>query len=154
MEDHTKHPHPNPHHGPGHETSDVNIWAIGKFAIALVIMTVLSLGLLIGLFRFFQSRDNPNAAKVDPVKTFPSPQLEQNEPRDLEQYRETEQKLLNGYAWVDPQKGVVSIPIDQAIDLLAKRGLPSRQQAPQAPAVSMPTESGLGQVRAAEEGMK
>jgi hypothetical protein len=30
---------------------------------------------------------------------------------------------------MDPEKGVVRIPIDRAIDLLAERGLPSRPQA-------------------------
>ena len=50
---------PHAHHRPGvgHETTDVNIWAIGKFGIALVIMTLLSVGLLIGVFRFFNTRD-------------------------------------------------------------------------------------------------
>ncbi|MGH9550659.1 MAG: hypothetical protein ACRD3W_14865, partial [Terriglobales bacterium] len=56
-------------------------------------------------------------------------------------------KLLNGYAWIDPQKGLVRIPINQAIDLLARRGLPSRPQTEMPPlsiGVSVPTESGLG----------
>ena len=43
--DETKHPH-TPH--PGHETTDVNIWAIGKFAIALVVVCVVSVALLSG----------------------------------------------------------------------------------------------------------
>jgi hypothetical protein len=115
---------------------------------------MLSVGLLIGLFRFFQSREDTSAGRIDPVKMFPTPQIESNEPRDLAAYRETEQKMLTGYAWVDPQKGVVRIPIGQAIDLLVKKGLPVRPQPVQAAGVSVPTESGLGQVRPAEEGKK
>jgi hypothetical protein len=144
MDEHIKNPAPPP--GPGHETTDVNIWAVGKFGIALIAIMVISIGLLIGLFRFFQSRE-PEGAGVDPVKTFPTPQLEQSEPKDLMEFHEREQKVMDGYAWVDPQKGIVRIPIDQAVDLLAKKGLPSRASAPaQTSTVSVPTESGLGVV--------
>src|SRR5437867_6773464 len=140
MDENTKPRQPSP--GIGHETTDVNIWAVGKFGIALIIITLLSIILLIGLFKFFQSRE-AEAVAVDPVKIFPSPQLERSEPTDLKEFRETEEKVLNGYAWVDPQKGVVRIPVNQAIDLLAKRGLPTRAQMPaQTAAVSVPTESG------------
>jgi hypothetical protein len=156
MEDHTKHPHakPDSHAGPGHETSDVNIWAIGKFGLALVILTILSIGLLIGVFRFFQTREATNAGIVDPTKLFPSPQLESSEPKNLGQYREEEQKLLTTYGWVDQQKGVVRVPIDQAIDMLAQRGLPVRQQQVPVRTVSVPSESGLGQPQTAGEGTK
>lgn len=149
MDENTKHHQPPP--GAGHERTDVNIWAVGKFGIALAVVTMLSIGLMIGLFKYFQSRQ-AEAVAVDPVKIFPSPQLEQSEATDLKQFHETEEKVLNGYAWVDPQKGLVRIPVNQAIDLLAKRGLPTRQQtAPQSAQVSMPTESGLGQPAHAEE---
>ena len=49
------------------------------------------------------------------------------------------------YGWVDQQKGVVRIPIAQAMDLVVKKGLPVRAAAPPtAEGVSVPTESGLG----------
>jgi hypothetical protein len=132
----------------GHETSDVNVWGVGKFAIALIVIILVSLILLIGLFRLFQSREETNqVTAVEPVKIFPEPQLQKTPTLDLEALRAEEDKLLYGYAWVDPQKGLVHIPIDQAIDLLARRGLPSRSETDKAPlsiAVSVPTESGLG----------
>jgi hypothetical protein len=37
--------------------------------------------------------------------------------------------LLQGYHWVDQSAGVVQIPIDQAMELLAQRGLPARSAA-------------------------
>jgi len=150
MDEHSKHSPPPPGLGPGHETTDVNIWAVGKFGIALIVITVLSVGLLIGLFRYFQSRE-PEPVAVDPVKTFPTPQLLRSEPTDLEEFHDVEEKLLNEYAWVDAQKGIVRIPVNRAVDLLAKRGLPTRQQAPPAETVSIPTESGLGQPAQSEE---
>jgi hypothetical protein len=66
---------------------------------------------------------------INPVKAFPQPQLQVAPIPDLKAFRADEDKVLNSYAWVDQPKGIVRIPIDQAIDLLAKRGLPSIRQA-------------------------
>ena len=41
---------------------------------------------------------------------------------DLKAVRAEEDQVLNSYGWVDQQKGVVRIPIDAAIDLLAQNG--------------------------------
>ncbi len=122
--DETKQPH-NP--GIGHETTDVNVWAVGKFAIGLVIVCVVSIALLFGLLKFFQSREETSVANtVEPTKLFPEPQLQKTPIADLKAIRAQEDKLLNGYAWVDQPKGVVRIPVERAIEVLAKRGLPSR----------------------------
>jgi len=61
--------------------------------------------------------------------------------------RAAEQQILTGYAWVDQAHGVVRIPIERAMDLLAQRGVATRPQTDQQNVsrdVSMPTESGLG----------
>jgi hypothetical protein len=111
----------------GHETTDVNVWAVGKFAIGLVIVCVVSIALLFGLLKFFQSREETSVANtVDPVKLFPQPQLQKTPILDLKAIHAEEDKLLNGYAWVDPKQGIVRIPVDRAIEVLAKRGLPAR----------------------------
>ena len=119
---------PNTPHA-GHETTDVNVWAVGKFAIGLVIVCVVSLVLLFGLMKFFQSREETSVANtVEPAKLFPEPQLQKAPIPDLKAIRAEEDKLLNGYAWVDQPKGVVRIPVDRAIEVLAQRGLPSRSE--------------------------
>ena len=123
--DENKHPHI------GHETTDVNVWAVGKFAIGLVIVCVVSIALLFGLLKFFQSREETSVANtVEPTKMFPQPQLQKTPIPDLKAIRAEEDKLLNGYAWVDQPKGVVRIPVDRAIEVLAQRGLPSRGEVP------------------------
>jgi hypothetical protein len=123
--DETRQPH-TPH--AGHETTDVNVWAVGKFAIGLVIVCVISIALLFGLLKFFQSREETSVANtVDPVKLFPQPQLQKTPILDLKAIHAEEDKLLNGYAWVDPKQGIVRIPVAQAIEVLAKRGLPTRE---------------------------
>ena len=119
----------------GHEESDINVWAVGKFAVALVLVAVAALFLLFGLFRYLLSREGgppvgrSQVAATQPAKAFPQPQVEANERQDLKSIRAAEDQVLNGYAWMDPEKGVVRIPISRAIDLLAERGLPARAQA-------------------------
>ena len=44
----------------------------------------------------------------------------------LKQLRATEDAILTTYGWVDRKGGIVRIPIDRAIDLLAQRGLPTK----------------------------
>jgi len=126
----------NPHlpetqvNGPGHETGDVNVWAIGKFAIALVGIIAVSLMLLVGLFKYFQTREeaNPTAVSVDVPKLFPEPRLQRTPIPDLRTIRADEDRMLNSYGWVDSRKNVVRVPIDVAIDILARKGLPARAQ--------------------------
>ena len=119
--DETKHPL-NPRMR--HETTDINVWAVGKFGIALVIVTMVSLALVFGLMKFFQSeQENRVANTIQPTKIFPQPQLQQTPILDLRAIRAEEDKMLNGYAWVDQPKGVVRIPVAEAIDILVRRGL-------------------------------
>jgi hypothetical protein len=133
------------------EHRDVNIWAIGKVAIGLVLTTIASMLLVLGVFRYFEVEENakqvPPAAGFTAGKLPPEPRLLENEPANLQQYRAAENQVLNGYQWVDQKKGLVKIPIDQAIDQLVQKGLPARaQNGPQSAAssVSVPTASGLG----------
>jgi hypothetical protein len=122
----------SPGDGPGYETGDVNVWAVGKFAIALIAIVALSLGLLVGLFKYFQTRDQakPVVETQNPNQLFPEPRLQRTPIPDLKTVHAEEDRILNGYGWVDPQRGVVRIPIDVAIDVLARKGLPSRPEAP------------------------
>jgi hypothetical protein len=61
----------------------------------------------------------------DPLKVFPEPRLQRTPGPDLKAFRAQEDKVLDSYGWIDQSKGVVRIPIDRAIAVLAARGLPS-----------------------------
>jgi hypothetical protein len=133
------------------EHRDVNVWSVYKFGIALAFLCILSVGLLYGLYRYFVSREGGPMARdqvnVDARRLPPMPRLQSAPISDLKDMRAAEEQILNGYGWVDQANGVVRIPIDRAIDLLAQRGLPTRPQAEQQSGtrdVSIPTESGLG----------
>ncbi|HEX5236616.1 MAG TPA: hypothetical protein VFW25_14955 [Silvibacterium sp.] len=59
---------------------------------------------------------------------FPTPRLQNdNGNQDLTDLHRREDLLLNHYSWVDQSHGVVRIPIDRAMELLAQRGLPVQQ---------------------------
>jgi hypothetical protein len=54
----------------------------------------------------------------------PGPRLQINDAADLRRFRAEEDEKLNGYYWTDKQKGVVHIPIGQAMKKLAQTGIP------------------------------
>ena len=83
----------------------------------------LAVGLLLGLFALLISRPGmPYGAQT--AAATPSPEVAPD--AALKQLRATEDALLTTYGWVDRPNGIVHIPIDRAIDLIAQHGLPSR----------------------------
>jgi hypothetical protein len=135
------------------EATDVNVWAVGKFAIALILLAIISLSGLFALFRYFiQSSGGPlpqitRGNEIDARKRPPAPQLEITEPLDLARERAAEDKLLTTYGWVDRQHGTVRIPIERAIDMIAQQGLPARTQVPvPSSTATVPTMSGMGPI--------
>jgi hypothetical protein len=135
----------NNKHRPGFEETDVNVIAVGKFAIGLVLVTILAMGMIIVVFNVFKSMEGGEAKTIDPTKVFPQPQLEKTPIPYLKDVRAAEEQVLTSYGWVDQQKGVVRVPISQAMDMVVKKGLPVRTAfPPNNDGVSIPTESGLG----------
>jgi len=133
-----------------HEAQDVNIWAIGKVGIGLAVTTILSLFLVLGVFRYLEQQDRasqtprPPGVEVPQQTLPPEPRLIENEPENLKEYRASEDQVLGAYSWADPQHTHVRIPIDKAIDQLAQKGLPARSASEQGAGVTVPTESSLG----------
>jgi len=63
----------------------------------------------------------------DPSKLpkYPNPLLQDNATTkvDIMSMRQNELKTINATEWVDAKKEIVRIPVDRAIDLIAKRGV-------------------------------
>lgn len=59
----------------------------------------------------------------------PEPRLQASPHEDLKAMRTREDWTLTHYSWVDKRKGIVEIPIDRAIQIVAQRGIPP-QKAP------------------------
>lgn len=54
----------------------------------------------------------------------PAPRLQVDPAKELAAFRAHEAKALDTYYWIDKQKGIVHIPIAQAMRKLAKQGIP------------------------------
>lgn len=60
----------------------------------------------------------------------PEPRLQQSPRQDLKAMRKLEDWQLNHYSWVDKGKGIVAIPIERAMEILAQRGIPAQSSPP------------------------
>jgi hypothetical protein len=115
-----------------HETSDVNIRAILEFGAGLIVVAVGIHFIVWLLFGYFTSREARRVPPEYPLavsqgeRTPPEPRLQTTPREDLRDFRANEDAVLASYGWVDKNAGVVRIPIDEAIRLTLKRGLPSR----------------------------
>jgi hypothetical protein len=127
----------------GYETREVNIKLILLSTVAMVILVLVTCFITVGIFDFL----NSHSETVAKVTSVPRPKEIPPEPRVLEHpweqlpvLHETEDRVLNSYGWMDQKTGVVRIPVDRAIDILAERGLPSAPPvgAPGSPAVKKP----------------
>jgi hypothetical protein len=136
-----------------HERTDADTSALTKYGIALLLLCIATLAVVFGVFRYFEGQYGgvlPRAGQsmsLDARHLPPSPQLEVTETADLAAQRAAEQGILSTYGWVDREHGIVRIPIERAIELLAASHLAARQSDGPVTAagdVSVPTESGLG----------
>lgn len=118
-----------------YEPKDVDgkkvIWFFVAFFIALAVIA----GGLIWLFNFFKLAYEPAAQFYEPSQIPPPPRLLVEPAEDMETFMRREERLLNTYGWNDEAAGVARIPIDRAMDLIVKRGLPVRRggEVPTAP---------------------
>jgi len=70
-----------------------------------------------------QTESDTRVIPPQAVQKFPQPRLEKNERTEINDFRLKEEQTLNSYGWVDQKAGVVHIPIDRAMELIAQRGL-------------------------------
>ena len=135
----------------GFEQSDVRVTGIVVFLAALGVFVVVTAVLCYGIGKVINAHmdkeDGPNTRwtttadirqlgnlanspamqnKVAQLaQQFPSPRLQEDDGnQEIADIHLREDLLLNNYSWADPAHDKVRIPIDQAMLLLAKQGLP------------------------------
>lgn len=123
--------------GHAHEKSDASTQPIFRFITGLAIFVAVSMVAMAMLYSYFTERETVMDTSLSPVaKETPMPEPEpalQSNPRiGLERMRTEEEVALTSYGWVDQPAGLVRIPIERAIELMAERGMPSRAAAPDA----------------------
>jgi hypothetical protein len=128
---------PDVHEHAGHEMTDASPLLVGLFALAVVLMVALAMLILVWTFWRFETSAERTDTVPSPVASDqmpPEPRLQTLPSADLARLRDEEDQRLGSYKWIDPGQGIVQIPIDRAIELLAKRGLPE-------PAAAEPTST-------------
>jgi hypothetical protein len=135
----------------GYERSDASVTGIAVFLVSLLIFVGVTGALCYGIGKVINAHmnkeDGPNSKWTKTVdvrqlgnmpsspelqnkiaeitQTFPTPRLLTDDgDQDIADLHAREDLLLNNYSWVDQSKGTVRIPIEQAMQLIAQRGLP------------------------------
>lgn len=127
------------------EREDLGAKPVILFLVGLSVGCLLVALLLKGMYSYLDARENRHQPALNPlvqqtrsdlrsvtpgdITKFPEPRLETDEPREIRAFRVQEEQTLHSYGWVDQPAGVVRIPIDRAMELVAQRGLPTRPQA-------------------------
>jgi hypothetical protein len=135
----------------GFERTDANVTGIMVFLTALAIFVAVTGFLCYGIGKVINAHmnkeDGPNSKWTRTVdvrqlgnmpsspelqnkmaeitQTFPTPRVQTDDGnQDVADLHAREDLLLSNYSWVDQSKGTVRIPIDEAMELIAQRGLP------------------------------
>ena len=116
------------------EPSDIN--ARGTILTAVILLVGMWLVVVLLYFYFAhlihqRAQGNPPPlAAVQRNVLPPFPRLQPAPARDLKTLRSREDWELNHYFWIDQSKGTVAIPIERAMEILARRGIPPQKQPP------------------------
>lgn len=114
------------------EATDVNshgvIWA-GVILIVAVWIIVVLLHFVFAFFAHYRAEASPPALPLasEQNRLPPAPRLQVLPREDLQELRAHEDSILDHYTWVDRQNGVVGIPIQRAMEVLATRGIPPQK---------------------------
>ncbi|HMK22850.1 MAG TPA: hypothetical protein VK466_10995 [Terriglobales bacterium] len=134
-------------HNPGasFEKEDLDPLGVLYFMAGLAVVGVVIYFIVVGMYKYLDAYDRTHQAPVSPMATktgidpatmnyneirekaeesFPAPVLEYNERLQFAGEVAKQDQVLGSYDWVDKNNGLVRIPIDRAIDILAQRGLP------------------------------
>ena len=117
-----------------YETEDFSPRGIRWFTAGMAVLAVTVLLLMGGLLWVLSHGRLPRQGIVTPSapapNMSPAPDLQVASSRDYQEMRAAEEAQLHSYGWIDRQAGIAAIPIERAMEILSRRGLPV--QKPQA----------------------
>lgn len=99
--------------------------APGTIAVKPVLITgaciaAFAAATLVGLHLYYRSEVTGPLHQAP--RDFPEPRLQSNPERDLARMRAEERARLEGYGWVDRERGIARIPVTEAMRILGERG--------------------------------
>lgn len=103
------------------ERSDADSRLISVLAIGVAVFLV-----VVPLIVAMLYRDATRLGRIpDGLPQPPAPRLQVNPATDLEHLRAQESERLDAFAWADHGRKYIRIPIEQAMKLLAEKGIAS-----------------------------
>ncbi len=126
----------DPEAGGGPVDAELDIRGILGFVGGLVAVTLVVMGLMWGIAVLFKGslagKDPapPALAEAREARVPPGPNLQPNPSADLAAFRAAEDAELATWAWVDREKAVARVPVERALEIVARRGLPARPPMP------------------------
>ncbi len=116
----------------GYETDDVGVATILRWVVFMFVFVFASLVVTYFIYLVFVPGDNTQAeinaqSPLLSQKRLPPPDapiLQAAPKQDWKDFTRQADEKVHTYGWVNPSRGVVKIPVERAIDLLAERGIP------------------------------
>jgi hypothetical protein len=131
---------------PGHELRDLNPKYIALFGAGLAAIIIAVLTAAYALFHYYYAGESRARPRPSPLsyneEPVPEPRLEVNPGAELKTMKAEEDETLNSYGWIDRDQGIVRIPIDRAIAILAQKGKPEISAKNSQPKANKPRATG------------
>jgi len=111
----------------GYERTDAAVGPTLRAGVALLAAMFLVSMVVVPLYWFFARRETaaqPERATVLKASPPPGafPRLVESEPRALAEFRAKEDALLGSYGWIDEDRSLARMPIDEAVRIVGQRG--------------------------------
>jgi len=112
---------------PSYETRDANVRGVIGFLVVLSLVLVFTAIVCWGMFKYFsasQASREP-ASPFSEVRQLPTgPRLQVNPRQDFLRFSAEQEHALESYSWENREEGTVRVPIERAMEMLLKQGLP------------------------------
>ena len=110
----------------GHEVTDANPAAVGLFALGLFLVIFVAMGALGGMYVHLYTKAPSMPVRPAQEAFQHGAAARTSIAKDWAAIDALAHERLDGYGWTDRAHGVVRVPIDRAMELVAREGLPAR----------------------------
>ncbi|WP_165223138.1 hypothetical protein [Aquisphaera insulae] len=118
----------------GYQDDRVSFKGVLGFAAILVVVVVAAQYVLVQMMSQYGAQEAREKQGASPMLTtpweVPGPRLQPDPAAERIQVQAAQREHLASYGWLDRDKGVAHIPIERAMDILAKSGLPEIKAPP------------------------
>jgi hypothetical protein len=113
----------------GHESDSLGVRGLLLSAAALIAMAAVALFMVAIVMKGFSRQEKQLQSLAAPrfagdTGEYPSPRIQTGPTAELTKMKAEDLGLLGEYGWIDHKAGIARIPVERAIDILAKSGLP------------------------------